>query len=63
MNKYHVVGEYGPLGDQSIVHNYLASSPLNAKTMFIAKIKREYGDDMWSRIGERNIAIFEGWWR
>ncbi len=63
MNKYHVVGDYGPLGDMSITHNYIASSPSNAKVMFIAKIKREYGDDMWNRIGERNISVFEGWWR
>jgi hypothetical protein len=63
MKKYHVVGDYGPQGDNSIIHNYIASSPSNAKTMFIAKIKREYGEHMWDRIGERNISIFEGWWR
>jgi hypothetical protein len=63
MLKFHVIGEYGPQADSAIIRNYLASSPTNAKTMFVAMIKRVYGDGMWNRIGERNIEVFEGWYK
>jgi len=62
LSKYYVIGDYGPQGDQSIIRNYLASSPENARLMFAERIKRE-SEYLWSRIGDRNISVYSGWWQ
>lgn len=62
MEKFHVIGDYGPLADDNIIRNYVASSPKNAEKMFIARIKRD-SEYLWSRMGKGNVHVFAGWWR
>lgn len=61
MNKYYAVGDYGPLGDQSICRNFFASSKENVRLMFKGYVIRHYGEYTWSKMGDRNVEIFKGW--
>lgn len=63
LKKFHVIGDYGPQADNSIVRNYLASSPENAKIMFISRVQKEYPESLWKKMGERNISVFNGWYK
>lgn len=61
MSKYHAVGDYGPLGDQSVCRNFLASSPEAVRIMFKGYVIRNYGEYTWNKMGDRNVQIFGGW--
>jgi hypothetical protein len=61
MNKYYAIGDYGPLGDQSISRNFWASSTEAVRIMFKGYVIRYYGEYTWSKMGYRNVSIYEGW--
>jgi len=61
MNKYHAIGDYGPLADQCIFRNFYASSPKNVLVMYKEYIIRHHGENLWNKIGYRNVQIFNGW--
>ena len=61
MQKYYAIGDYGPLGYQTIARNFLASSPKVVRIMFKGYVIRNYGELTWNKMGDRNVEIFEGW--
>lgn len=61
MTKYYAIGDYGPLGYQSISRNFFASSPEAVRIMFKGYVIRHYGEFTWGKMGDRNVSIYEGW--
>jgi hypothetical protein len=60
LKRYYAVGQYGPQGDQTLFKNYYATSPENVRRMFETFMIREF-PLTWSRMGSRNVDIYEGW--
>ena len=54
MPKYNVVGEYGPMGGQSIVLEIDAENEGHAKNQFCETVEKEHPHE-WSRMGRRNV--------
>lgn len=58
MKCFHVIGDYGPVGYQSVERMVIAQNKVNATQLFINYVKRHYGG-VWNTMGKHNISINE----
>ena len=57
MPKYNVVGEYGPMSDQSIAMIIEAESASQAKDIFCEYVKETFPVE-WERMGRHNVNVY-----
>lgn len=54
MQKYTVVGEYGPIGGMSITLDIDAVNEVHAKSQFCERMELDYPHE-WERMSRRNV--------